>query len=647
MRKTGRSLRSRETTVVALLVFAAIASVKGATAPGTTLVVEPPVHIDPDGLSNAMNATAGDLNGDGLPDVVIGHNSESPEIYYNNSTDRPFDGVPPITVAPGDPQQQAYLADLNGDQRLDIVAVGFNIPTKLYLNDGTAQPFDGVIGSDVGAGSTDSSTAAAIADVNGDGAPDIAVSNTNHHIARLYLNNGTAQPFDGVLPLNIGNEDGYAEDILLVDVNGDDRPDAILGFEVAESDDPSGVMVYINNGTQDPFGAALPIQILVNETAYRLATADFNQDGRPDLLVSLRQDRGNRVFLNTGSHAQPFDQPASLPPSPGITTNCGGLAAGDINEDGLPDAVFACGREPDAPPDAGLGAIYLNNGSSDPFAGVAAQPIPFTEFPDFTRSAFLADLDDDGGIEILLIHGEFGVYFPVAMDRDPIVADDTATTSAGAVLEWDVLANDTDTDGVLVRQSLAIVQRPLHGTARVNPGGYTIIYQPDNGFAGSDTLTYTVRDDLGVASSPATFAIRVQRPPVASNDAAVTTTGQATTINVIANDTSDGGTVVRSSLSIVTAPANGTTAINPNDYSITFSPAAGFTGTDTFQYRVLDDLGASSNVATVTVTVNSPPAPPTQPPTSGGGGGGGGGGAMSWLMVLALGALAAWRRVPR
>jgi hypothetical protein len=216
------------------------------------------------------------------------------------------------------------------------------------------------------------------------------------------------------------------------------------------------------------------------------------------------------------------------------------------------------------------------------------------------------------------------------------VGDSVAITK-GASLDWDVLANDSDADGMLDRSSLTIVATPLHGIARINSTSHTIIYQPDDGFSGSDSLKYSVQDDLGVPSSPATLAITVQSPPVAGNDAVTTLANRSVTLDVLANDSSSGGSLVRPSLSIVTAPSHGTVAIGAGDQSATFTPAADYVGADTFQYTVKDNLGAASNIATVTVTVTGSPSRD---------GGGGGGGTANWLSVLALGMLAAARRRP-
>ena len=55
---------------------------------------------------------------------------------------------------------------------------------------------------------------------------------------------------------------------------------------------------------------------------------------------------------------------------------------------------------------------------------------------------------------------------------------------------------------------------------------------------------------------------------------------------------------------IVTAPAHGTTTVNTTTGEVTYTPAQGFSGTDTFTYTVADVAGAVSNPATVSIVVN-------------------------------------------
>lgn len=102
----------------------------------------------------------------------------------------------------------------------------------------------------------------------------------------------------------------------------------------------------------------------------------------------------------------------------------------------------------------------------------------------------------------------------------------------------------------------------------------------------------------------------VNHAPTAVNDSAVTTAGQAVQISVLANDTDPDG----DPLSVTSAgpAAHGSVVVNTNG-TVTYTPAAGFTGTDTFTYAISDGRGGTSQ-ATVSVQVNpAPVSPPIAP----------------------------------
>jgi hypothetical protein len=96
-------------------------------------------------------------------------------------------------------------------------------------------------------------------------------------------------------------------------------------------------------------------------------------------------------------------------------------------------------------------------------------------------------------------------------------------------------------------------------------------------------------------------------PPVAVDDTAVTNQGAAVVLNVTANDTDDDGNIDPTTVTIVTGPNSGTVNVNATTGAVTYTPAATFFGTVSFTYTVNDNDGATSNVATVRVTVT--PAP--------------------------------------
>jgi len=178
---------------------------------------------------------------------------------------------------------------------------------------------------------------------------------------------------------------------------------------------------------------------------------------------------------------------------------------------------------------------------------------------------------------------------PVAVDDDVTTAEDTPVTIA-------VLDNDTDADG----DTLTVVSatQPTNGATVVNADN-TVSYTPNANFNGADTFVYTLSDGNLTATATVTVNVTpVNDAPVAVNDTATTTAGDAVVVPVLANDSDVDGDAL--TVTAVTNPGNGTAAITGS--SVTYTPNVGFTGTDTFSYTISDgDLTAT---ASVTVTVN-------------------------------------------
>jgi hypothetical protein len=94
--------------------------------------------------------------------------------------------------------------------------------------------------------------------------------------------------------------------------------------------------------------------------------------------------------------------------------------------------------------------------------------------------------------------------------------------------------------------------------------------------------------------------------PVAAADTASTAPSTAVTIGVLANDTDADGDPL--TVTSVTTPAHGTAVANANG-TVTYTPASGYTGSDTFQYSISDGQGGSAS-GSVNVTVAQPNRPP-------------------------------------
>ncbi len=191
------------------------------------------------------------------------------------------------------------------------------------------------------------------------------------------------------------------------------------------------------------------------------------------------------------------------------------------------------------------------------------------------------------------------------------------------------MTNDTDADGTIdpatvdLNTTTAGIQNnntTTAGTFVVNASG-VVTFTPTGTFSGTATLGYRVNDNSGGTSNTATISITVSSvndPPAANNDAATTNEDVAVTLNVVANDTDEDGTIANASVDLnpdVAGPNNsittaqGTFTVNTSGV-VTYSPVANFNGTASTTYTVQDNGGLTSNEATITITVNPVNDPP-------------------------------------
>ncbi|HJU49050.1 MAG TPA: Ig-like domain-containing protein [Gaiellaceae bacterium] len=213
----------------------------------------------------------------------------------------------------------------------------------------------------------------------------------------------------------------------------------------------------------------------------------------------------------------------------------------------------------------------------------------------------------DGGVDTSAAHALLITLTAVA-DAPVAAADTPSTVEDSAGITFDVLANDMDPDGdTLTVQSFDSSSLTLGTLVHDGGGGFT--YTPTPSANGTDSFTYTVADGSGRTSTASvTIAVAAQPDaPSAADDAYVTTAGVPVVIGapgLLSNDGDEDGDTLGINLAASTAPANGSLSLS-TDGSFTYTPNVGFSGTDTFTYKVTD--GALVDVGTVTITVSATP----------------------------------------
>ena len=152
----------------------------------------------------------------------------------------------------------------------------------------------------------------------------------------------------------------------------------------------------------------------------------------------------------------------------------------------------------------------------------------------------------------------------------------------------------------------AVVTQPQNGVLTFNADG-SFTYTPSANFSGTDTFTYRASDSVN-QSTPATVTITVNAVndiPAAANDTFTTPFNTALTPaapGVLTNDT-DADTGATLTPSVVTQPQHGAVTMNANG-SFTYTPTSGYSGPDSFTYKVNDGT-VDSAPATVNITVQA------------------------------------------
>ena len=195
----------------------------------------------------------------------------------------------------------------------------------------------------------------------------------------------------------------------------------------------------------------------------------------------------------------------------------------------------------------------------------------------------------------------------------PVAQADAFSSQENKTVSGNLMADNghgvsTDPNGLALNVIAATVTTANGGTVLENADG-TFTYTPANGYTGTDSFNYTLKDSAGM-TSVGTATVTVNAPPVAQTDIFTGQQNQPVTGNLMANNGNGAATDPNGlALSIVAATittANGGTVVENADGTFTYTPANGYAGTDSFNYTLKDSAGLTS-IGTATVTVNAPP----------------------------------------
>ncbi|MCW2857484.1 MAG: repeat-containing protein [Marmoricola sp.] len=350
-------------------------------------------HVLNNGDTDASAVQIGDFNGDGIPDIVSGgYTTERLTVMLGNR-DGSFQ-VSGRYLLRGVWPSEFQIADLNRDGHLDIATsayFGSDITILLGNGDGTFRRAPSVPGPNLALGM-------AVADFNGDGIPDMAVTESIPTLGGLRSPEDIAGDLlHGIVPSTLlhgtvkilfGNGDGtfrpaasysigtLSELVRYADINEDGKGDLVILNALGGND--ASILLGLGGGRFAPErrihvggpGSLEPLDVRTVDGAEGLQLVDFNRDGHLDMVVTQMISSTLVIFAGDGHGNFRFEGQQSVTGFPED------LLAGDLDGDRCPDLAVPGNVPPVGASDVGVARVSILLNRSAPCRSRATAPGP-------------------------------------------------------------------------------------------------------------------------------------------------------------------------------------------------------------------------------------------------------------------------------
>lgn len=484
------------------------------------------------------DAVVGDFNEDGIFDVV---HDVSSSIAFKRGLGTAGVGnglfASDVSYAAGGDTRNLVAADFNEDGILDVATARAG-GVAVLAGGGAGGVGNGTFGAAALVPAGADPTGIAVGDFNEDGIQDLVVSSLGSDSIFVLLGGGANGVGDGTFPVRNRFAAGDAPGRI---ITGDFNEDGILDLAIASSSTTvPGVQIMLGSGASGTGNGAFSLGTRiaatggVSDAVRDVATGDFNEDGITDLAIASEfrviVARGNGTLgLGNGTFAVPNQLDSVLGPRR--------VAVADFNRDGRADVLASYDT---ISPNGmfrvfyGLGSGTLGNGSftgpEDHHVGVGLGPI------------VLSDFLEDGELDALIGAPLSNQYLRLMSSCSNAAASMNVTAPGGGqewlagtqqVISWTASSTVMSVDveisrdgggnyetlarGVTANSFVWNVTGPFSQTARVRVRDSAL---PNTNAASADFLVHTSVTDAPPAPSPVVLAFSTPRPNPARGSSA-------------------------------------------------------------------------------------------------------------------------------
>jgi len=297
---------------------------------------------------NSFHVASADLDGDGKPDVIVTNfSSNTISVFRNTSASGSITFATKVDIAGAglygiNAPYGIAISDLDEDGKPDLIVTNSGYPissVSIFRNTSSSGSIAFESPVDFATGSY--SSGVAVSDIDGDGKPDIAVTNAGNNTVSVFRNTSspgsmTSSSFDAKVDISSGDEPAG---IAIGDVDGYGKPELIVTNQFSQT-----VSVFRNISSTGSISAssfASPVDLVAGAGAYTVVLGDVDGDGKPDLVVGNAYSNAFTVLRNTTSPGVITTD--SFAPKVDFITGVWPfvVAVGDVDGDGKPDVVAA------------------------------------------------------------------------------------------------------------------------------------------------------------------------------------------------------------------------------------------------------------------------------------------------------------------